>query len=29
MSMSENEMVKEIGYGKIYDCGLIRYVWGK
>lgn len=29
MSMSESEMTKELGYFKIYDCGLIRYVWVK
>ena len=25
--MTENEMTINIGYFKIYDCGLIRYVW--
>lgn len=29
LKLSENEMIKEIGYSKIYDCGLIRYVWKK
>lgn len=27
LTMTENEMTKEIGYYKIYDCGLIKYVW--
>ena len=26
-SMTEDEMTKKLGYYKIYDCGLIRYVW--
>jgi hypothetical protein len=26
-NMTENEMTKKLGYYKIYDCGLIRYVW--
>ncbi len=26
-SLTENEMVKKLGYCKIWDCGLIRYVW--
>lgn len=26
-NMTENEMAKKLGYYKIYDCGLIRYVW--
>lgn len=21
------EMVKELGYDRIWDCGLIKYVW--
>lgn len=27
LSLSESEMVKKLGYSKIYDCGLIRYIW--
>ena len=27
MSMRESEMVKKIGYSKIWDCGLYRYIW--
>ena len=27
LSMTESEMTKELGYYKIWDCGLIRYVW--
>ena len=27
LSMTESEMVKELGYGKIWDCGLFKYVW--
>ena len=27
LSMTENEMTKQLGYGKIYDCGLIKYIW--
>lgn len=26
-SMTENEMTKIIGYDRIWDCGLIKYVW--
>lgn len=29
MKMTEGEMVKELGFFKIWDCGLIRYVWRK
>ena len=29
MSMTETEMVKELGYDKIWDCGLFKYVWKK
>ena len=29
MSMTESEMVKELGYDKIWDCGLFKYVWRK
>lgn len=25
--MTETEMVKELGYDRIWNCGLIRYVW--
>ena len=27
--MTETEMAKELGYDRIWDCGLIRYVWNK
>lgn len=27
LTMTENEMAKELGCYKIYDCGLIKYVW--
>lgn len=27
LSMTENEMTKELGYKKIWDCGLIRYIY--
>ena len=27
LTMTETEMVKELGYDRIWDCGLIRYVW--
>ncbi len=26
-NMTETEMVKKLGYDRIWDCGLIRYVW--
>lgn len=29
LDMTEDEMTKKIGYSKIYDCGLIRYIWRK
>ena len=29
LTMTESEMAKEIGYSKIWDCGLYRYVWEK
>lgn len=29
LSMTESEMTEKLGYKKIYDCGLIRYVWKK
>lgn len=25
--MTETEMIKELGYDRIWDCGLIKYVW--
>lgn len=25
--MSETQMAKELGYGRIWDCGLFKYVW--
>lgn len=27
LTMTETEMTEKLGYSKIYDCGLIRYVW--
>ena len=27
LSMTEFEMAKQLGYSKIWDCGLIKYVW--
>lgn len=27
LSMTENEMAKKLGYYKIWDCGLFKYVW--
>ena len=27
LSMTESEMTKELGYYKIWDCGLIKYIW--
>jgi len=27
LSMTESEMTEKLGYYKIYDCGLIKYVW--
>lgn len=27
--MTETEMVKKLGYDRIWDCGLIKYVWEK
>lgn len=27
--MTENEMTKKLGYSRIYDCGLIKYIWKK
>ena len=29
LTMTESEMTKELGYSKIWDCGLCRYVWEK
>ena len=27
LTMTENEMTKHLGYYRIWDCGLIKYVW--
>jgi translation elongation factor P/translation initiation factor 5A len=27
--MTESEMAKELGYYRVYDCGLVRYLWTK
>ena len=27
--MTEREMTEKLGYSRIYDCGLIKYVWKK
>ena len=27
LTMTESQMIKELGYYKIWDCGLIKYVW--
>ena len=29
LTMTESEMTKQLGYYKIYDCGLIKYIWNK
>ena len=29
LTMSETEMTEKLGYSRIYDCGLIKYVWKK
>ncbi len=29
LTMTEDEMTKQLGYYKIWDCGLIKYVWRK
>ena len=29
LSMTETEMTRELGYTKVYDCGLIRYIYKK
>ena len=28
-SMTETEMAKALGYDRVWDCGLIKYVWAK
>ena len=28
-NMTETEMAKALGYDRIWDCGLIKYVWKK
>ena len=28
-NMTEREMTEKLGYSRIYDCGLIKYVWKK
>ena len=27
LTMTETEMAKELGYDRVWDCGLIKYVW--
>ena len=27
LSMTEKEMAKELGYDRIWDCGLVKYIW--
>lgn len=27
LTMTETEMARELGYDRIWDCGLIKYVW--
>jgi len=27
LTMTETEMAKELGYDRIWDCGLIKYIW--
>ena len=27
LSMTESEMTKHLGYYRIWDCGLLKYVW--
>jgi hypothetical protein len=27
LSMTESQMTKQLGYSKIYDCGLIKFTW--
>lgn len=29
LSMTETEMIKKLGYVKIWDCGLFKYIWKK
>ncbi len=29
LSMTETEMIKELGYDRIWDCGLFKYIWYK
>lgn len=29
LTMTESEMTQQLGYSKIWDCGLYRYVWEK
>ena len=29
MSFSETQMCNELGFYKIWDCGLVKYVWEK
>jgi len=29
LSMTEEEMTENLGYTRIYDCGLIKYTWNK
>ncbi len=29
LSMTETEMIKELGYVKIWDCGLFKFIWKK
>ena len=29
ITITENKMAEELGYSKIWDCGLIKYVWKK
>ncbi len=27
--MTELEMARTLGYGRIWDCGLFKYIWKK
>ena len=29
LSMTETEMVQNLGYDRIWDCGLFKHVWNK
>ena len=29
LTMTEIEMARELGYDRIYDCGLVKYIWRK